>query len=122
MKTRNGYVSNSSSASFIVEWKPKRNTLDNLEMWQDIGELLDLIEDWDDEAKQFVDRFKLMGKATKTANWALQKTRLKDNGVYKTSVYISMRNSVADYDDEFAFFMLALLASNCVIAYHEDFD
>ena len=119
MKTRNGFVSNSSSASFIIVWGPKIADPDN-NFVKSICEVIDFPDLYDLE-KKCIDLTKidgcghLMDEAYDIASYIIEHTAIKQIGVdaqYKTTSFTSMMNSFADFPDAIAKFVLALLGNS----------
>jgi len=116
MKVRTGFVSNSSSASFVVKWREndhhKSDSPDEA-----IAYLFNLSYYSEDECIYTVDKKKrlgdgegdwdLMDNAQTVAEWALKNTEEID-GHYETSGWTSMMNSYADFPYQMAFFLFAL--------------
>ena len=125
MKKRSGFVSNSSSASFIVTWRykwpedSKDKTLLGL-----MADLFELYYDYDEEKNSFkLSDHHLKDKAMEVAIWAEKNTsQSSDNtgGTYTTRDFIGMMNSYADFSEEmFCFFAAIMNDERFVVIKHE---
>jgi hypothetical protein len=103
MKTRNGFVSNSSSASFIVRWKLNRDDVSK-EQYFDAAFCTLFGNGYDENYKPDFDI------------WGLEKeyevikryTEIKENGELETVFTTSMLNTVLDFGETASHFNLAL--------------
>ena len=86
MKIRNGFVSNSSSASFIVKWRPKSDNGENLSL-DDLEENLHkLLEGYLEEPfREFIVSRTNLLESSKEGQW------------YETTDYTHMMNSIDDF-------------------------
>ena len=94
MKQRNGFVSNSSSASFICYWYGDENN--DLK-----STLTKMFDSWGD------------GETQSMINKLISKTS-KDGapGVYLTQMWTSMYNDIRDIPESMAYLLTALQVSN----------
>lgn len=92
MKTRNSFVSNSSSASFICYWRCLEPDIDSLE-----DAVEKLIESYDDETLRLCKS--IVSKTQRT----------KQDGTYKTKYWISMYNDIRDVPEEMKNLITAIL-------------
>lgn len=100
MKIRNGFVSNSSSASFIITWKPKVSTDNDLKrMFSRLTEGDYLREEKGKDVYSFVE----------------ENTTI-ESGAFCTRDFTSMMNSMEDFDPRI-FVLLAYLATNSQFEY-----
>ena len=92
MKKREGFVSNSSSASFVVYWRCLRHE-EGENYGLDADEAIDGLFEWSKEIKDY-----LKENTVKTAS----------EGTYKTTGWISMYNDIGDLPKEIAYLVLGL--------------
>ena len=115
MKTRNGFVSNSSSASFILVWGPKVTNPNNTIVNTICGALNCI--DWAYNPKDdSVDK-----ELRDVIDYIVEHTEIKQIGVdtqYETTAFTTMMNSFADFPYEISKFALALLANPEYRIYH----
>lgn len=116
MKVRNGFVSNSSSASFIVVWRDKldeitdaKNALTLLFDLFLIGDMKMEDRDWNDSTFLDTENGKFINRNLfKAAKKVLENTIVR-NGKFETRFYTSMLNDVDDFGDEAKSFVMALM-------------
>ena len=110
MKTRNGFVSNSSSASFIIHWRMRtmgeetniQQALSNLyELYNYDEEKKDFV--WDEYNEEFKDRFE----------GALKRTKQNADGSFTTDEFIGMLNDYDDFGECIQSLVFALVANDC---------
>ena len=103
MKQRNGFVSNSSSASFVVRWTWKGENIEKKTLEDAIKKILPM---WmlDSEKKEFDG---IYGEIKK----ALDGTRDND-WFYETSFFTTMYNCAEDFGPAAALFVVELLAND----------
>lgn len=102
MKKRNGFVSNSSSANFVVVWKSNEDFGDDLVLA--IGCLFDFSgnKSWETDPGQFDDN-----ELLKDARLILSRTR-KIGKVYETIFFATMYNNINDFDPAAKSLLMAL--------------
>lgn len=91
MKTRNSLVSNSSSASFIVIWRSLSSEIDSK------TKAVDALTKWSSH---------FTGDALLRLH---SKTEELKPDVYRTQFFTSMMNSMSDFGEDAAFFILSLI-------------
>lgn len=102
MKIRNGFVSNSSSASFIVKWKGESSDCDTAEgqlYSEDVDEQIDALFEYADEQKN--DQYL----------WGIKQATVKRTGCFQTTFYTSMFNGIDDFGQD-AIRLVAAVAMN----------
>ena len=109
MKIRNGFVSNSSSASFIISWKQKISTTN------DPKEAFGMLAEGD---FLYIDED---GKGDDLPSFIEKNTKVKELGVFETEAFTTMMNSMEDFDPRI-FVLLAYLASNNEFEYSAKID
>jgi len=92
MKKREGFVSNSSSASFVVYWRCLKQDEDENHS-SDVDEAIDGIFKWSKEVSEYL---KANTKETSSA------------GTYATTGWVSMYNDITDFPEEIAYLVLGL--------------
>ena len=93
MKIRSGFVSNSSSASFIVKWRGESSEPD------DIDEQLNTLFEYADEHRN--DKYL----------WGIKQATVKKTGCFQTTFYTSMFNGIDDFGQD-AIRLVAAVAIN----------
>ena len=111
MKIRNGFVSNSSSANFIVHWR-YRNFGQNHSLKKILTKLYDIDEVYN-ELNDSLDWSKSFTKYDKDeiSPWIdriLEDTKQNSDGTFTTRFFTSMRNSSRDFGPIAAYFLLSL--------------
>jgi hypothetical protein len=110
MKTRNGFVSNSSSASFIIHWRMRtmgeetniQKALSNLyELYNYDEEKKDFV--WDEYNEEFKDRFE----------GVMKRTKQNADGSFTTDEFIGMLNDYDDFGKNVQSLVFALVANDC---------
>lgn len=98
MKQRNGFVSNSSSASFIVHWRV-RSMGDNYSIARALAKLFDIYSSFED------DKFNWEKSEWEASGWKdkietlIEETRRNDDGTFTSSFFTSMMNSPEDFGE-----------------------
>ena len=119
MKTRKGFVSNSSSSSFIVQWKYKNEEKDVMRALLDLfeisyvaqGEIVDISKeieykkDVNDFNWKFFEHLKLICEEI------VKHTKIKGD-IFETEFFTIMRNDVTDYGRAAMAFIMALTINN----------
>lgn len=107
MKIRNGFVSNSSSASFIVTWKTK---YPNETLKETLCHLFGVLyEKENDKYGEYCEE--IYEKEIALIEWVIKNTNSEEsvNGtIYTTEDFTSMMNSYLDFDSNMAYFIMAL--------------
>jgi len=101
MKNRNGFVSNSSSASFIVTWK--HNGYDDLDGSDNPDNLIT-------DVSEAVNRI-LMYAPDNVLSDIVDNTEHLGNGVFQTMCRTYMMNSIVDFDANICYLVTALVAN-----------
>lgn len=113
MKTRNGFVSNSSAASFMVIWKSRKEDISNVkealsrlfDLW--ISNDGDLAErDWNDLCNADM---KYMNKDLLADAIEIMEHTTEKNGKFETRFYTSMFNDINDFGEAAKSLVTALL-------------
>ena len=82
MKTRNGFVSNSSSSSFVIHWSADMSGWEDLTFAEFVAKVL---FDWGAE-RDVIDE-------------VVKNTEKLDDGTFETTYWTNMTNSALDYGD-----------------------
>ena len=113
MKNRNGFVSNSSSASFVIQWR-MRTMGEEVSIKQSLSRLYECYAydidkddfDWEkeyDKGEEFKEKFETIIENTK---------QMKD-GSFVTSAHTNMLNSYDSLGTEIQSLVFALVADEC---------
>lgn len=94
MKTRHGFVSNSSSASFVIIWRCDTEQGSDGEALP-LSEALDILWEYGDP---------------KLKNKLIEKTVVETNGSFRTTSHTSMFNDYSDFSSEIKELLFALEA------------
>jgi hypothetical protein len=113
MKIRNGFVSNSSSASFIVHWR-MRTMGKEVGIKQALSSVFDACvysdetKDWSWDDSYFIDGYK------KTFEEIMEKTEQNHDGSFTTKFWTSMMNSPSDFGTAATELVMALIVNKDV--------
>ena len=100
MKVRQGFVSNSSSASFIVKWKFKnKNSETKDDVMLALTELFDLSYFYLENKEKGIEDDVFKEEFAKLADYATFTRYDKKSGIYTTSIWTSMLNTYFDFGD-----------------------
>ena len=111
MKIRNGFVSNSSSASFVVVWKLPLQ-------YNDVGEFICNIfnVNYDKEKHVLKTEFrKDYCEDEDLAIKALDNTQHVSDNIYQTTAFTGMMNTISDFETQFLSFIAALVVNKVEI-------
>jgi hypothetical protein len=113
MKIRTGFVSNSSSASFVVQWRCRVDNEKTLSVTEAVSLLLFDDLSLTDESgwprtPQYADESRDNWNEFKIAKELIEKTKHLHDNVYETLFRTSMRNDVTSYGPAAGALMLAL--------------
>jgi hypothetical protein len=108
MKIRTSFVSNSSSASFIISWKNKFHN------YETINEAFSSLFYNKDIA--------INNTKENIIEYLCKQTNLLNNGVLQTRFFTSMYNSVEDFGPEFQLFILYLFLNSSFEVIHKELE
>lgn len=113
MKTRNGFVSNSSSSSFIIQWKYKNEEKDVMRALLDLFEISFVYKGEVTECKEVEEEFnwKYFEHLKPLFEEIVEHTKIKDD-IFETEFFTMMRNDVMDYGKAAMAFVMALTINN----------
>ena len=103
MKTRNGFVSNSSSASFVVHWR-HRDFGKEIE-FREIVQRLRGWAGWDSDKQKEIEDTDFM-------DTIVDKTNRNEDGTYTTEFFTGMMNSASDFGTTAQLFVMSLLCED----------
>ena len=95
MKVRRGYVSNSSSASFIIHWKSRNNREMSLE-----------------DAIEIMKREYFFGEYGMTKEYIEKVTKEDGDGRFTTEFFTSMMNSGDSFGEQAKSFLINIMTSD----------
>jgi len=95
MKVRRGYVSNSSSASFIIHWKSRNNREMSLE-----------------DAIERMEREYFFGEYGMTKKYIEKVTKENGDGRFTTEFFTSMMNSGDSFGEQAKSFLINIMTSD----------
>jgi hypothetical protein len=95
MKVRRGYVSNSSSASFIIHWKSRNNREMSLE-----------------DAIERMEREYFFGEYGMTKEYIEKVTKENGDGRFTTEFFTSMMNSGDSFGEQAKSFLINIMTSD----------
>lgn len=121
MKTRIGFVSNSSSASFIVTWRCRGlDSEDGIELA--LGSLFDLWNfeyddeehkiDWGEISEHDTGFWGSKSSIKKIVTDIMEQTEDLGDGKFKTTIWTSMMNDFRDFGPNIQHFMMAMAVQN----------
>lgn len=106
MKVRTGFVSNSSSASFIVNWRLPQDTGWSPVIWVDNGEI----------TKSSIIDATLEWSKNETEKEHIKKCTIEEDGFCTTRLWTSMYNDMSSFSEEINCFVNQLLVDNLLIS------
>jgi len=109
MKIKDGFISNSSSASFVIRWRCHSN-YDPMNVGYAACLLLDAMYLYDvDTDKVREDPERHYEDVQNVVKWIVDNTKVVKDNVFETSDYTTMMNSVMDFASEVRTMAFALM-------------
>lgn len=110
MKIRNGFVSNSSSASFIIHWRHK-GMGNKISVKEAVARIFGVDYDFD-KATEMVDWTQAWNKeAEEKYNNVVEYTENNNDGSYTTTFFTAMMNSADDFGESARSMLIGLVTN-----------
>ena len=111
MKIRNGFVSNSSSASFIIHWRHK-GMGNKISVKEAVARIFGVDYNFNKETEMVDWTSTWRKEAEEKYNNAVEYTEDNDDGSYTTTFFTTMMNSADDFGDSAKSMLIGLVTND----------